>query len=79
MPKNDVQAWFMRLTGWGFLVGLIYGFWRWCAGYLIPFLIAAVLALALEPVVRGWPDMGYPGRMPVWWPYWGCSLPASVW
>jgi len=52
MPKNDMQAWFMRLTGWAFLVGLIYGFWRWCAGYLIPFLIAAVLALALEPVVR---------------------------
>jgi sporulation integral membrane protein YtvI len=42
-----------RLIRWGAWAAGFYVFWRWCAGYLMPFLLALFMAAALEPFV-GW-------------------------
>ncbi|MCY0881026.1 MAG: AI-2E family transporter, partial [Firmicutes bacterium] len=39
-----------KVLWWAITVTVTYIFWKWCAGYILPFLLAAFLALLLAPL-----------------------------
>ncbi|MBX5466668.1 MAG: AI-2E family transporter [Firmicutes bacterium] len=50
MEPQTPSSWLGAAVRWAVLVGLTYGFWRWLAGYLLPFIVAMVVAVAVEPL-----------------------------
>ncbi len=49
--SEDNRRYLRALIGWLLLLALGFAFWRWLAGYLIPFVMAAVLGAFLDPLV----------------------------
>ena len=59
MRDQDIQGYVSSLVVWAILTFLVYTFWRWCAGYLLPFLAAFLLAAVAEPVVMRLQSWGF--------------------
>lgn len=49
MDAQGRGAWGQRAWSWMVLVALTYVFWRWIAGFILPFLLAAVASALVAP------------------------------
>lgn len=58
---RDRRYW-QRILIWAGLIVVCYAFWRWGAGYVMPFMISALLAVLLAPLVAKLQQWGL-GRM----------------
>lgn len=52
MRRSEIAAYALRVGVWTGLSFATYGFWRWCVGYVLPFVLAVGLAVLLVPVAR---------------------------
>lgn len=60
MRRSEIADYLVRAGVWTGLALGAYGFWKWCVGYVLPFVLAAGLAVLLLPVARWLERQGAP-------------------